>query len=140
MPITPPRVLIEASESTEGSWSYDVSTPIYPAANRWDNGDRAIDLMWGPSVHWNTFLQSCVMLLNRAVPAEFDQGGIYVAYLSDLANPKGWSTPVPLLEGGEWYPQVIGLSPGTGTDKLAGEVARFYMAGRSEYIMRFGKP
>jgi hypothetical protein len=80
------------------------------------------------------------MLLNRAVSAEFDQGGICVAYLSDLANPKGWSTPVPLLEGGEWYPQVIGLAPGTGTDKLAGEVARFYMAGRSEYIMRFGKP
>lgn len=134
-----PAQRVEASESTEGSWTYDVSTPIYTAANRWDNADRAIDVLWGPSVHWNTFLQSYVMLLNRAVSAEFGQGGIYVAYLSDLANPKGWSTPVPLLEGGEWYPQVIGLAPGAGTDKLAGETARFYMAGRSEYVIRFGK-
>lgn len=123
-----------------GSWIYDVASPVYGASHRWDDGNDSVDAFWGPSVHWNTYLGSYVMLLNRAISNGFDPGGIYVAYLPVLSNPKTWSLPVQLIEGGAWYPQVVGLAPGAGTDKLAGETARFYMKGRSEFYIRFGKP
>jgi hypothetical protein len=42
-----------------------------------------------------------------------------------------------LLDGGRWYPQVMGLEPGTGTDRLAGERARFFMSGTSEHEIVF---
>ncbi len=119
---------------------YDVATPVYIAQHRWDEGDGRVNVWWGPSVHWNTFLGSYVMLLNQAVSNEWQQGGVYIAFLPDLTNPKTWSAPTLLHEGGEWYPQVLGLAPGVGTDKLAGETARFYMGGKSDYVIRFAKP
>jgi hypothetical protein len=41
------------------------------------------------------------------------------------------------MSGGSWYPQVIGLEEGTGTDKTAGEWSRFFMAGTSNYLIHF---
>jgi hypothetical protein len=122
------------------SWIHDIATPIFAAQNRWDNDDDVVDVFWGPSIHWNTYLESYVILLNRAVSDGWDQGGIYVAYAPDLAYPKRWSMPTELAAGGEWYPQVLGLAFGEGTDKLAGETARFYMGGRSEHVIQFRKP
>ncbi len=137
-----PAVRVEAETSTADSWVYDVSTPVYPAANRWDDADRAIDVLWGPSVHWNTFLQvGYVMLLNRAVSAEFGSGGDLTWHTSRTCrNPKTWSTPTLLLEGGAWYTAGHRPLPRHG-DRASSraETARFYMAGRSEYIIRFGK-
>ena len=40
------------------------------------------------------------------------------------------------MDGGGWYPQVAGLEPG-GTDKLAGQRARFFITGRSEAFIEF---
>jgi hypothetical protein len=31
----------------------------------------------------------------------------------------------------------MGIETGTGTDKSAGQVARFYMSGRSQHLIRF---
>lgn len=121
------------------AYVYDVATPFIAAPSRWDDGDDVVNVFWGPSVHWNAALQCYVMLLNQAVSTDFAQGGIYVSYARDLADPSGWSPPELLLEGGAWYPQVIGLEPGTGTDKLAGGTARFFMAGKSDYVIRFAR-
>jgi hypothetical protein len=45
-----------------------------------------------------------------------------------------------VFSGGRWYPQVIGLDGlAAGTDKEAGEVARFYMSGVSDFLVRFIK-
>ena len=41
------------------------------------------------------------------------------------------------MNGGSWYPQVIGGEHGVGTDRLAGRRARFFMTGRSERIIEF---
>jgi len=113
-------------------------TPIFGAFSAWERED--CDAFWGPSVHWNTYLQQYVMLLNRARGAGWIQEGIYVSFSSDLADPRSWSQPLKVLDGGAWYPQVMGLDDGLkGTDKLAGRRARFFMAGVSEYEIEFSR-
>jgi hypothetical protein len=70
-----------------------------------------------------------------------------VSFNANLANPTAWSQPVKILEGAKkgfhgpgWYPQVLGLDKNAKeTDKLAGKVARFYLAGRSEWEIVFEK-
>jgi hypothetical protein len=119
-------------------YSYAAGMPIYRARDGWHDGN-AVDAFWGPAVHWNTYLEQYVMLLNNANDAEFHQEGIYVSYAATLDDPTAWSEPERLLSGGNWYPQVVGIEPGTGTDRVAGEYARFFMAGRSRYVIRFAR-
>ncbi|HYN09544.1 MAG TPA: hypothetical protein VES67_19325 [Vicinamibacterales bacterium] len=118
-------------------WAYPVGFPLFPAKDSWHNGDDKVDAFWGPSVHWNTAVERYVMLLNRAKDISWGQEGIYVSYATRLDDPSAWSTPKRLLSGGNWYPQVLGLEPGSGTDKVAGETARFFMSGVSDYLIRF---
>lgn len=120
-------------------WLYPAAGLVHAAPNTWDDAARGVDVFWGPSVHWNTHLQAWVMLLNRAESNEWAQEGIYASFNASIDNPAGWSSSERLLEGGSWYPQVIGLDSGRGTDKEAGEVARFFMGGRSSYLIRFGR-
>lgn len=115
---------------------YPAAMPIFPTTQSWHDGDWAVDAFWGPSVHWNTHLQLYVMLLNRAQDEAFRQEGIYVSYAPRLDDPALWSAPVKILSGGTWYPQVIGLEQ-DGTDKMAGEHARFFMMGSSNHFIRF---
>lgn len=117
-------------------WNHSVGLPIFPANEPWHDEDTRVDAFWGPSVHWNTHLNQYVMLLNRAKNENFDQEGTYVSFASRLEDPRAWSTPVRVMTGGRWYPQVIGLEEG-GTDKTAGEYARFFMSGRSDHLIRF---
>ena len=120
-------------------WTYPAATPIFATAESWHDGDHDADAFWGPSVHWNTYLGRFVMLLNRAKNEKYDQEGIYISYASRLSDPRGWSRPAKILNGGRWYPQVLGLEDGQGTDKTAGEWARFYMQGSSRHFIRFSK-
>jgi hypothetical protein len=103
------------------------STAIYAATRLWDRTDA--ESFWGPSVHWNTELRQWVMLLNYNVGSSFDNEGIYVAFTPDLADPSLWSAPEKIVEGGGWYPQVIGLESERGTDKQAGREAWFCLHG-----------
>ena len=122
----------------DGTLSYDAASPIYPAARSWHTKNP--DAFWGPSVHWNTFLKEYVMLLNRARDADFAQEGIYVSSSPSLDDPEKWSPPLRLISGGRWYPQVLGLEEESGTDRLAGERARFFMSGTSTYEIVFQQP
>lgn len=112
-------------------------TPTFPAFTPWERAD--CDSFWGPSVHWNTHLKCYVMLLNRAKGQGWKQEGIYVSFSTNLSDPKSWTKPVKIYDGGRWYPQVIGLNE-KGTDKLAGKVARFFMGGVSEWEIVFLRP
>jgi hypothetical protein len=103
------------------------TTAIFPAARLWDESDA--DAFWGPSVHWNTELRQYVMLLNHNIGTSFTNEGIYVTFASDLADPASWSAPERIMEGGGWYPQVIGLEVEQGTDKQAGREAWFCVHG-----------
>ena len=124
---------------TDLQWSFPLATPFLRAANRWDDARSGVDVFWGPSIHWNTTLQTYVMLLNKATSNTWEQGGVYVSFNDRLDAPTGWTTPSMVARGGSWYPQVIGLDPTAGTDSYAGGVARFFMAGKSEHVIVFGR-
>ncbi len=118
-------------------WDWPHAQPLFTTSDSWHDGETA-NAFWGPSVHFNQHLQLYVMLLNRASTPGFGQEGIYVAFSSDLSNPRSWTRPAKLLDGGEWYPQVVGLEAGTGTDKEAGQTVRLFVSGVSEYLLTFG--
>lgn len=126
-----------ADDTQPGRWTYPHAVPVFPAKDSWHDQDGTVDAYWGPSVHWNTYLRQYVMLLNRAKDSQWTQQGIYISYARRLDDPNAWTSPRKLLSGGRWYPQVVGLETGTGTDKMAGEVARFFMSGYSEYLIQF---
>jgi hypothetical protein len=55
-----------------------------------------------------------------------------------LDDPRSWAAPkliVPASEG--WYPQVIGTTPGEGTDSLSSAVARYFIQGKSTSFITF---
>jgi hypothetical protein len=113
---------------------------LFPTERPWHDDAPDNDAFWGPSVHWNTHLQQWVMLLNRTVDDNWTQDGIYVSFSPSLDDPTLWTPPSRILEGGHWYPQVVGLEYETGTDKEAGETARLFISGDSSYVIRFIRP
>ncbi|MBI4663829.1 MAG: hypothetical protein HY735_33930 [Verrucomicrobia bacterium] len=117
-------------------------TPIFPAMTDWHRSDA--NAFWGASVHWNSHLQTYVMLLNRAQDGDWTQEGIYVSFNSNLAVPRGWGRPKRILSGlgkDDWYPQVIGSDPTKHeTDKLAGRTARLFVRGQSRWEIVFSPP
>ncbi len=132
----PPRTVRGFDETTIAAWEYSAGTPLVVPTDPW-HGEETADAFWGPSVHWNTFLERYVMLLNRTRDEAFTQEGIYISFATTLEDPASWSPPERLLEGGSWYPQVMGLTRGTGSDKEAGDRARFFMGGASDYLIVF---
>lgn len=138
LPGSTQRVLQPDGKTTANQFVYRAATPMAKAGDSWDGGTTAVDVFWGPSIHWNTALGMYVMLLNRASSATWTQEGVYVSYSPTLDNPRAWSLPTKLLGGGRWYPQVVGLDA-SGTDKEAGALARFFMGGQSQYLIRFSR-
>jgi hypothetical protein len=125
----------EAASSDIG-FEYPLGTPLVRSERPFHDRSGTNDVFWGPSIHWNTYLERYVMLLNRAKDDVFGQDGIYVSF-SPTLHPADWSTPSRILSGGTWYPQVIGAETGVGTDRTAGQRARFFMMGRSERMIEF---
>jgi hypothetical protein len=112
-------------------------TPIFRARVSWQQSNT--DSYWGPSVHWNTYLNTFVVLMNRSCcEAGFPQKGIYASFNDDLSNPKGWKFPRKILSGVFWYPQVLGSELGE-TDSVAGRQARLYVFGESKWELIFHK-
>jgi hypothetical protein len=120
-------------------WEYPIGTPLVAAGLAWHDNDTLVDAYWGPSVHWNQGIQQYVMLLNRAKDENYAQDGVYISFAPRLDDPRLWSPPQRLLTGGKWYPQVIGLTEGRGTDKSASTVARLFISGRSEWYINFSR-
>lgn len=122
--------------SSDIGFDYPLGTPLVRSERPFHDRTSANDVFWGPSIHWNSYLEQYVMLLSRARDDVFGQDGIYVSF-SPTLDPSGWSTPSRILSGGTWYPQVIGSEIGAGTDRAAGQRARFFMMGRSERMIEF---
>jgi len=112
-------------------------SPVYPAKVDWKR--RNADAFWGPSVHWNTHLKTYVMLLNHVCCRPgWPQEAVYVTYLRDLSDPRSWTQPKKILDGGSWYPQILGVNKAAKeTDKLCGRQARFYLHGTSRHEILF---
>lgn len=130
------QVWVPPSEQIPSSWIYPVGTPLFPTARSWHDPEGLADGFWGAAIHWNTYLDRYVMLLNRARDTAFTPEGVYISFNVALDQPDGWSPPRRILEGGAWYPQVVGLEEG-GTDKRAGQVARLFLSGSSHYWLEF---
>lgn len=125
-----------------GGWSEPglggKTSPIFPATVSWQREDT--DSFWGPSIHWNTYLETYVILMNRSCCASgWPQEGIYITYNPDLSNPSGWSQPQKIVDGTHWYPQVLGTGPEE-TDSLSGKRARLWIYGTSEREIEFLRP
>ncbi len=127
----------------QGDWAeYGLGgrvTAVFPAKTRWERANA--DSFWGPSVHWNTHLNTFVVLLNRACcQPRWPQEGIYVAFNPDLSKPFGWTEPRKILSdvgfSPGYYPQVLGMGPGE-TDSVAGKTARLYVHGLSYWELAF---
>ena len=130
--------IVDPDGATRSSWfEYPQGTPLVPTTEAWHDGDNKVNAFWGPSVHWNTDLEQYVMLLNRAKDENYGEEGMYVSFAPRIDDPQLWSSPQKILDGGRWYPQVMGLDIGSGTDKVAGATARFFMSGRSDYTITF---
>jgi hypothetical protein len=126
----------ERADDGATGWSYPPGAALFSTRLPWHDGDDSTDAFWGPSVHWNVSLQQYVMLVNRTADDRWGQEGTYVSFAASLDDPSAWSTPQKLLDGGLWYPQVVGLEPG-GTDREAGARARFFAGGQSNYLVEF---
>jgi len=116
-------------------------TPVFPANVAWQREDS--DSFWGAAIHWNTHLESYVILMNRSCCEPWwPQEGVYVTFNRDLTNPAGWSVPIKILaETGYhpgFYPQVIGLGAGE-SDSLVGEIGRLFIMGRSKWEIVFDR-
>jgi hypothetical protein len=120
-------------------WTRDMDRPprpIWPVERGWRHADP--DAFWGPAVHFNRAAGRFVMLLNHTANGAGDlrQEGIYASCSPAPDDPTSWSRPLQLVDGGAWYPQVVGMQRGDG-DTLAGSVARFFMAGFSLWEVKF---
>lgn len=125
----------------EGAWESPgiggQVTPIFSVRTPWES--EWTDAYWGPSIHYNRELEEYVVLLNRACcEPGWPPHEIAIAFSGDLANPKSWSEPAPLFDGGGWYPMVVGLDEGD-TDKSAGARARLFVGSDSFWELTFRK-
>jgi hypothetical protein len=127
-----------AGAAGEVSWEYPAGAPLIAPRQPWHDGQSSADVYWGPAVHWNTFLEQYVMLVNRARDETFNTDGIYVAFARTLADVTAWSTPRKVANGGGWYAQVVGLDEGD-TDRRAGQRARFFQTGKSDFFIEFSR-
>jgi hypothetical protein len=116
-------------------------TAVFPARVSWQSPNT--NSYWGPALHYNTHLDRYVMMMNRSCcEPGWPQAGIDITFNDDLANPYGWKQPRALLYPTDilvypgYYPQVLGLDP-ENTDALAGERARLYLMGVSEWEIVF---
>lgn len=122
-----------------GSWSEPgiagrVST-VFPAIVGWEAADT--DAFWGPSIHWNTYLQRYVVLMNRSCCwPDWPQEGVYISMNADLSDPSGWTSPHRIIEGGDWYPWVKGTGAKE-TSAVAGQRVRLFMRSSSEWRIVF---
>jgi hypothetical protein len=131
------------SKYWNGGWTQPgiggLVSPVFPARVSWQRSDT--DSFWGAAIHWNTYLERYVVLLNRACcQSGWPQEGIYAAFSTDLDHPEYWTEPQLVLRNigfdPGFYPQTMGVDAGE-TDTLAGRTARLYVQGKSNWVIEF---
>ncbi len=119
----------------EGDWTEPgidgEASALFASSTGWKG--PFIESFWGPSVHWNGYINRFVALLNHTEGEDYSQEGVYITFSSDLIQ---WTEPQKLLDTPTWYPQVLGLHPGE-TDKSATDLMRLFLHGESDYVLQF---
>jgi hypothetical protein len=113
-------------------------TPIFNVTKDWHSATP--DAYWGPSIHFNTYLNQYVIVMNRAIDPYWLQEGVYITYNADVSDPRGWSDPgrLPIDPQARAYPQIVGIEKGE-TDKLAGRYGRLFLLGVSNWMIEFNR-
>ena len=83
---------------------------LIPAMTRLASGPT--QRVWGPTVHWNTYLNRYVFLLNRASNARWSQVGAYAAFAGNLDEPLPGPSPRSSATAGTGTFQAIGTDAG----------------------------
>jgi hypothetical protein len=111
-------------------------TPIFPVASDWHGASP--DAYWGPSIHYNHYLNQFVMVFNHAIDRTWKQEGVYISFTPNLSEPTWWSDPdrLPIDPQLMAYPQIIGIEAGE-TDKLIGRWGRLFLHGHSYWLIDF---
>lgn len=114
-----------------GQWTEDglggFNTPILKSNVSWHRPDSST--FWGPSIHWNVYLESYVMVAATATDSNWNSAGSVILFSKDLSDFKSWSDPISTGVSG-WYQQIVGQgSDFHGTDKLSNEKSRLYQLG-----------
>ena len=114
---------------------------------------------WGPSVSWNKYLKSWVMLMAKAEGSSWKGSSIYISFnkneVLDETTSQNWTAPALLLtKPGStlWYPALQPIGDSTASIKKLttfnlGEKARLFYKDQtkdtavyiSEYIIQFKK-
>ncbi len=128
-----------------GSWDREAGlggyasaiNPFFAAKKSWH--ETQTDVFWGPSIHYNTYLEKYVMVMNRALLSNetWQQAGAYISFSDRIEDPNAWSEPVKFQDAQNWYPQVVGMELGSGTDKLAGQQAYYFLGGKALGTLKF---
>lgn len=106
------------------------NSPVYPSKRDWHSARP--DVYWGASIHYNTYLKKYVLLMNRAIDIYWKQEGTYMAFADDLSNAESFSEPERIIEGRNWYPQIIGMDfSKQETDRRAGKSLQLFTGGIS---------
>jgi len=100
---------------------------------------------WGPSVSWNTYLESWVLLMAKAERPKWGGSSIFISFnrhkdLGNALNSQDWSKPELLLDKpGDilWYPS---LQPTSSEEDILNKNTCLYMGKRARlYYKHFPK-
>ena len=106
-------------------------TALFQATADWKG--PFTDAYWGPSVHWNSYLNQYVALINHTVGGDYTQEGSYITFSHDLLT---WTQPQKVVDGGDWYAEFVGIGADD-TSSVAGQSLRLYIHGASTAIVQF---
>lgn len=137
----------------DGAWQEPgiggYAQPVIPVFEDWHS--KQANAFWGPVVHWNTWLNTYVMFLNRVNDGTWNMEGYYVSFNPDISNPLGWSEPVKVLDGEEarqatapdgsmtgWYVSIFPAED-YDNDNRIGRRARLFATGTSLWEIEFEK-
>ena len=132
-----PRCPTSTTTTVTATWVYPVGTPLFPTTRSWHDPEGVADAYWGPAVHWNTYLNQYVMLLNRTQRRAASRRR---ASTSRSARRSTSPTVVRAAADPARADRGIRRSWGSGLatpTSRPGQVARFFLSGSSSYFIEF---
>lgn len=100
---------------------------------------------WGPSVHWNTYLNCWVMLMGKVVGPSWKGNQVFISFnrnrdFSDPAMSQEWTKPRLLYEKpgyNLWYPS---LQPLNNSDDIENKYTCLRLGKRARFFVKSLKP
>lgn len=100
---------------------------------------------WGPSVSWNTYLNSWVMLMGKVTGPSWAGSDVYISFNphNDLGkgdNSQDWSKPALLLSRQGWFLWYPSLQPIDNQDNAKNKYTSLMLGRRARLFIKYIKP